>query len=571
MNIEKYIIGINEKVLVNIANEVIDDFNSLPLFYLPNSLSILEDLNFLKDLKSKLNKFYSFSCGYSYDIPYDFISNREAVVLTVEDLMIKYILKKSLEEFTNHKLILPEQFDVLISDFINKANERSSNVFKIDILNYYDSISHEVFLNTLVNHLVLDINSDYYILFQKSLQIVYKNKNNQIVKKEKGLSLGIKPDEYFANYFIYRIVENIKIQHDIELLYVADEIFFSASNLNQARIIFEKIENTLLDFKLLINKNKNTTINFSIKNLQIVKNLLLTTPKYDYDRLFDEFMNGKERSIFYIKENKKIIDPKKDENECPMCGYYNEKECPYCGYQSGTYNPDEYEGFDPIKLKEIENFEINNYEDSFNFLKILMVDKEQIKKYQKTFPDYSKLYNITSSIPTESQAHFNELDLYIFNKKVIEKLLFVIYRYPRSEYYTALAIDILVYIAKNSTYCGNCRYEQDNMDMDLNLLPKLTDACELSNLSIIDLLESEDIHAFQKYLILRSLFKNDSDLNFSINNYQVKQILFSCLIDTMPKLPFTEMVIDSIKRLYNTSNNFALNAICLQLIKIIDN
>jgi hypothetical protein len=118
---------------------------------------------------------------------------------------------------------------------------------------------------------------------------------------------------------------------------------------------------------------------------------------------------------------------------------------------------------------------------------------------------------------------FSALDLSIYDVENIDKLLKIIYQFPKSEYYSFLAIDILVFIALNSAHCSNFHFGLEYLDMP-EITVKVTKACEFANIAITEILESDNIHDYQKYLLLRRLYKNTQDLDYSFDNYSIKQV-----------------------------------------------
>jgi hypothetical protein len=129
-----------------------------------------------------------------------------------------------------------------------------------------------------------------------------------------------------------------------------------------------------------------------------------------------------------------------------------------------------------------------------------------------------------------------------------------------------MALEILVFVAKNTSYNAFYCYDKEKFQHlgFSHLVSKLSEICELSNVAIIELLRSNNIHEYQKYLLIRSLYKNANDLNFSLKNYKNNLILYDedPWFKANPDLPFPGLVYAEISRLSKASKNFALTTLC---------
>ena len=161
----------------------------------------------------------------------------------------------------------------------------------------------------------------------------------------------------------------------------------------------------------------------------------------------------------------------------------------------------------------------------------------------------------------------NTIEFDLYNIERLKKLKKIIFSFPRSEYYTALAIDLMVFAAKHTEHYGDFIYggvEDEYADR--------TEICEFSNLTLIEILDSKDIHEYQKYLLIRCLYKDKSNTTMDVNNYYVKQrhTYQSDFIDggddeedqyLNKKLPFVKVIFSRIESLSN-SDYFPLKAVC---------
>jgi hypothetical protein len=261
-------------VIIQCINEIKNDFHVSPLFYDPDSIKYLESDTLISNVQSKINRYYTLSCGYSFAIPYDTISERIAISLQSEDLVIRYLLRNTLEKITNFKLFTRLENERLLQDFVNKSGD-GFNIFKIDINNYYESVNHSNFIESICNEYKISNDSLFIHLLESNLKIVYRSASDEIVRKDKGFSIGIKPDEYFANLYMQIIAKKIKSDINIEIANIDDEILFFAKSLNNARSAYKKIEKVINEHRLEINRSKNKSVCIFIPEIEKSKSLTL--------------------------------------------------------------------------------------------------------------------------------------------------------------------------------------------------------------------------------------------------------------------------------------------------------
>jgi hypothetical protein len=78
------------------------------------------------------------------------------------------------------------------------------------------------------------------------------------------------------------------------------------------------------------------------------------------------------------------------------------------------------------------------------------------------------------------------------------------------------------------------------------------------------LLKSEDVHEYQKYILLRCLFKKDDSLDLNIEKYSIQTLNYDLIVPN-GKLPFKEEIMNDVSRLAKCSDFFPLKMICQEL------
>lgn len=511
------------------------DLNQHPLFYNPFLSKSLYSKELVYQIKNKITEFYSPDCGDLYEIPYDFLSNRNAIDIPFEDLIIRYLIQSIIKEDSNICISDANQNKYKLNLALQICKTKSLNLFKIDINNYYESIEHDILLKCIAQELKLPFESEFIGFIRNNIEVIYRNKKKQILRKKKGLCIGLKPDEYFANFLMYKIVEILKQNIQEDIFFIADEVFFFSKDLNSARSTFNQIEYIFNEHNLYINKAKNTDIILEIQELNSEKKLCLEQ--------IENKINYQSSSIEIPRFSWKI--------------YLNNKKSNY-------------------QIKEEiskDNYVISTYDDSIKFLKSLNEDKLNINIYQQKHPSQKHLIPQGPSSP-ETYIDFKNLAFKIYDIENVKKLVKIIYRFPKSQYFSFLAIDVLVFVAKvYRLYDGD--FFQTESD-EVKFRDFKSEASVYANISIIEMLKSNNIHDFQKYLILRCLFKNKENLEFSFENYNIdSQQVYD--IDNPEydyfrnELPFKQLMISQINILKDTTDNYALKMISRYLIENINN
>lgn len=515
----------------------ITDLDSNPLFYDLSEIRRLNDAKTLERISDKFNRFYQTSKAKSFEIPYNQIINRTVITPEVEDIVIRYILMNRLQKRTNY-LPSTEQFDDFsIGEFSKEEIEKGNSIFiKVDVLDCYESINHEYIEQAILG--VMKDDTLFIDVFKNCLQLVFENDQGEILKKEKGLLIGSKPDEYFAEYYLDLIREEIE-DLGINIFRIADEFIFFAKNVSIARNNYKLVEGVIAKYGLIVNKSKTLISDYRE---------LILEPKIDIS----------------LEISRKVVASTPVTITAFGLRSKNEGDAINKTYLHGE-TPINSEDSD-IEDAELVDIEIDSYDNAITFLKYLVTSQKAVLEYQNKHPKFKYLYNVVFSQPTDFRDDYYNLDTSILSVRNIEKLRKVIFYYPRSEYYTALAIQLLVFAATNSVHCANL----DTYDGLDGLKYSLTRTCELSNITIIEVLESSDIHAYQKYLLLRYLFKRKGSLSLSFENYTIitrHSSVQNDLLGVKTSLPFKTEVLRLVQDIAVESDYYPLLSITNELSK----
>lgn len=158
---------------------------------------------------------------------------------------------------------------------------------------------------------------------------------------------------------------------------------------------------------------------------------------------------------------------------------------------------------------------MNSYEDSILYLTRITPEIEKVAFLSEKYSAYSLYGNWNSSTPAEEKKLQEVIDFrIILNPVVLDNLETIIYRYPRSHYFSYMAIKNICIYAKKMDYhywesCGSDKSEAfycESLDL-LNFNSKAsTFLCEKASSILINAIRSDDIYDFQKYLIIRELY-----------------------------------------------------------------
>lgn len=504
------------------------DLNKYPIFYDFNEVSVISDDSLVKQVQDDFNKFYQTTKAKTFEIPYNLVINRVVTALKTKDVIVRYLLMNYLKKETNF-ITSTEKYDEDAINIISEGHlkEGKQIVIKVDITNCYESIDHEQLIKEISNSLNIETTSLYSTVLNSSLKVIYEDLKGSVIRKEKGLLIGSKPDEYFAEYFLEQIKETIE-NKGIDVIRVADEFIYFSNSIDSARKDFKIVSEIIESYKLNVNNSKTTVTDHRDNTL---KN------KLDF----------------------KLV----------MVGATN----PYLAYKlSDIVTKDNNSSEDKAYsiTEKGSNQKIDSYDSALLFLKQLLFSQLSIEKYQEKHPKYKYLNNIVFSQPTDFRNDFFVTDTSIFSKSNVEKLKKVILYYPKSEYYTAIALQVLAFLATNSVHTT------DRMDINNTQLEDFAlsqhETCVESNSTIIDLLRSNDIHEYQKYILLRCLFKKKNGLQLGLNEYEVKEVRYNFFDDLgiANNIPFKENVLAEVQVINQKTNYYPLKMICSEIISISD-
>lgn len=459
-----------------------NDIATFPFFFSNEDLDHLDSEEAIQKLSDKIsNKEYKPDFISSYKIPYDSVSTRWAYLFHIEDLIIKYIIvnqfKKEFNLYSNH--IEPSQFKVYCI---------------LDIYNCYNQINPEIFLDTIKAHLSHKIGAEYLILLEKSLIF-----DNQYLDEVKGLNIGSKPDEYFAELFLSIIHSKLNNRVSENISRNGDEFLICANSLNELRKYVEAIIILLKEYSLEINKSKN--------------------------------------HVNYFLEERRVTRVIPYEEPWP----YTTPSCPPPVFPEINYKEVNYlTTFKESKDNQDFN-KIDSYEKSIEYLKAIGPEIEKIVAFTKNYPEHSLIGYWNSSTPIEVKKLHETINFdLVLKPSVLDKLETIIYRFPRSQYFSALAVRNVCIYAKyfDYRYDDSCNRNEKNAylieGLDFSgINMKISSLLfEKSNSILLNIVRSNDIFDYQKYLVIRELYFDKKRLRISKDNYKIKgQAPFSILFE----------------------------------------
>jgi len=529
---------------INIAIEAyISDLNKYPLFYEFRTLSFLTSEEIKNEVKERFNKFYQTAKAKCIEIPYDRIINRILTSLHVTDIVIKYILVKHLKERVKIFSSIENYEDSAHTNINEECIKQGKGiVIKVDISNCYESIEHKRLIETICKELQLKKKSNYIKMLSNALTVNCEGIDGRLFKKKKGLIIGNKADEYLAEFFLEKINDKI-LDQGISVNRAADEFIFYTTTFSSARKTFKIIQTIIEDYGLSINNSK--TIIKDYRPTEYVKKIELKVES-----------NFKGLTLVEDPEYGTI-----DYDSYPTCEYYFTET-------NNVRNIDHVTILNKNKNFISNDIDIDSYKSALIFLRRMTLSKISIEKYETRYNSRNLIYepecDNSYSMPDEiSELH--NLDLFAFSMDNLQKIKKIIYLYPKSEYYTALAIQILVFIATNTVHFTNI---EDLENENLNTKEKESnDLCVESNLIIIEVLCSEDVHEYQKYILLRYLFKKNNELSIDKRHYEVKTINCNLINMNINSNVFENRVLDEVKKIKSETRYYPLIMICSEILK----
>ena len=525
-----------------------DDLNRYPLFYDFDEISIISDdididltkdnfnKSFIKIVKDNFNKYYQTNKANTFEIPYNRVINRTATALKSKDMIVRYLLTDHLKKNTNFIRSIKKYDESTINKLIEKhLKEGQRIVVKIDIYNCYESIEHKKLIRIISDDLNLNTESLFVSMLNNSLKVIYEDIDGMIKRKEKGLLIGSKPDEYLAEYFLENIADNIQ-DNGISVIRIADEFIFFSNSIDTARTKFKRIREIIESYNLEINNSKTTITDHRGNSLQ----------HHFYVQRF--MVDG---TIPYLAYELSDLDEKEDRDSMNNCIEEND-------FVSSA----------ALHVETKENQQIKTYDSSLSFLKKLLHSQKTIKSFQENHPEHKKLYNLEYSELDDFKKGLYDAFNLLFIKETVKKLKKIIVHYPKSEYYSGLALQLLSFLVKNSIYY------QDKIDFDNSFLEgitlKLHDTCVESNLTVIDLLKSNDVHQYQKYLLLNFIFKKENNLSLDISEYNIELIVDSVHTQdfSVRQPPFKAKVLEEVEHILGKTSYYPLKMICSEIVKM---
>jgi len=449
-----------------------EDIVNYPIFFSVKSLKYLDTDEALKSISNKLcSDDYQPKKPSTYVVPYDAISTRVANNLEIDDLIIRYIvtnrIKKSIQLYENN--INPENFSVYCI---------------IDIHDCYNSIEKEIFIDTIKRHYFNKINEKTLNLLAKTVDF-----NNSHLDQINPISVGLKPDEYYAELFLSIVHSEINVKISENISRNGDEFLICGVNINALRGIISSLESLFADYGLKINKSKNS-VKFQTENRQITRVLPYEEP-----------------------------------------WPYSSPSCPPPMFPAILFKEKNYTRTIGDNENEKSIGVINSYESSILYLKQITPEIEKIDLLSDKYSSRSLYGHWNSSTPTEEKRLQESIDFgTILNPIVLDKLETIIYRYPRSHYFSHMAIKNVCTYAKNMDYDydNSCKNNDSNAfvidSLDLSSYNSETSSflCEKANSILLNAIRSEDIFDFQKYLIIRELYFDNKNLTIDKANYELK-------------------------------------------------
>lgn len=506
-----------------------EDIVNYPLFFDPEKFPLLKTEYFKNQIFNKINSNFQNSLAQVFTIPYNEIASRKVISLEFEDIIVRYVIQSKLSELID---ISNNQVPI----------ENSKIILLLDIQNFYESINHQLLISIVSLFSKLEKDDKIIKLLESSLKVPYFE-DGKLITTEKGLLIGSKPDDFLASVFMKYISLVIKKLIKNKFNIINDEILIEINSIYEGRNIFELISKELLRHGLQINLSKIKTIknpslesenNEVIKQIKLIKNRILAGTSSS-----PQFITETNLDVEEIKLSKTNIENNKNSSQ---------------------------------------NLTISTYEEAINFIKFLYIDYDKIIKYRENYPEYKYFTNIVASQPTDFYHDYLNLNFEILKLENLKILINIIKHFPKSEYYSSIAIGILVFTAKDLFY--NFNDAKSNIEkIDYGVIPTVdsypfSEACQFANFQIVNLLESSEIYDYQKYLILRHLFFSKIDKSINWNNFKIKTfqaydendfLSFDNYENKENELPFYNEIKNCVRRINNTQH-YALKTITNHLI-----
>lgn len=459
-----------------------NDIVKYPIFFCTKDLIYLESEEAIENISKKITDInYKSEFPEIFKIPYDTVSSRNAYHLSIDDLIIRYFIvnhfKKNINLFSNH--VNPKDFKVYCI---------------VDIYNCYNHIGKDVFLNTIKNDYCNKLDPSIINLLINSL-----NYSNQYSNKISGILIGSKPDEYFAELFlsIIHLELNNKVSENISRN--GDEYLIGANSLNELKRMVSDLDCTLTKYGLHINKSKNF--------------------------------------IKFITETRSITRVIPYEEPWP----YTSPSCPPPDFPTILFKEINYNKTIGQNKSKVATPLINSYEESIEYLKFIIPETQKIELLTKRYSAFSLFGHWSSSTPNEEKKLHEAINFeLVLNPLVLDNLETIIYRYPRSQYFSSQAINaVCIYaIYMDYSYTSSCQnnstnaYIIDLYDFKSYNSKASSFLCEKANSILLNAIRSNEIYDYLKYLIIRELYFDKKNLTINKQNYKLSgEIPFPILFE----------------------------------------
>ena len=217
-----------------------NDIKNHPIFFSLEDLNYLESDDALQNISEKLKEEnYRPKFPSSYEIPYDLVSTRISHSLSIDDLIIRYVVINKLQKEIK-----------LYSNSIDPSNYKVYCV--VDIYDCYNHIVKKNFQKVIKEEFSNKLDSYFLDLIERCLDF----ESNSLNKIE-GLIIGSKPDEYLAEIFLSIIHSKLNMQVSEHISRNGDEFLIGANSVGELRKITIQLIEFLKSFNLQINKSKN--------------------------------------------------------------------------------------------------------------------------------------------------------------------------------------------------------------------------------------------------------------------------------------------------------------------------
>ena len=249
-------------------------------YLLKNKKKVVQEL--LIELKSKGG--YKTKTAYTYYPPKSELCNRRMLCLHPKDHILRtafvIVLSKMLEKdllescFANRRAEGEHATKQLLADFAQESwpkfcawqkrcARRYNFMIRTDISSFYDSVSHEYFIDRIEELTGFPDNCDFITLLRKTLEVPtisysHSEKTNrglQLGQLKQGLVVGSITDGYFSNLYLHPIDVLMK-KEGIEYGRYNDDMRIFGNSLEGVISALKMVQEKLLELGLNLNSSK---------------------------------------------------------------------------------------------------------------------------------------------------------------------------------------------------------------------------------------------------------------------------------------------------------------------------